>query len=77
MKTGLALRVSLLTATAMLAFAADSVLNRLAFAQGEMEAFTYAGVRLAAGAMILVLILTLRKSMPARRRIGGSIRGAS
>lgn len=61
------LKLCLMTALAMLAFAANSVLNRLALAQGEVDALTYTGARLASGALMLGLILAVR---------GGWCRGA-
>ncbi|MEH6772318.1 MAG: DMT family transporter [Cereibacter changlensis] len=69
-------RVALLTAVAMLAFAANSVLNRLALAQGEADAVSYTGVRLASGALVLGLLLALRGAAPRVGRIGGSLGGA-
>jgi drug/metabolite transporter (DMT)-like permease len=46
-----------LTALAMLAFAANSVLARLALAGGEAEALGYTGVRLVSGALVLALLI--------------------
>ena len=68
-------KLVLLTALAMLAFAANSVLARLAFATAGAEPMAYTGIRLASGALALVLILALR----GRRLspIGGSWRGAA
>lgn len=70
------LRISLLTAAAMLAFAANSVLARLALAGGGMDAAGYTGVRLASGALVLAAILLLRHRRPLRD-IGGSWAGAA
>lgn len=67
-----ALKIALLTAMAMVAFAANSVLNRLALAQGEADALTFTGVRLASGALMLAVILACRGAGPRRGRIGGS-----
>jgi drug/metabolite transporter (DMT)-like permease len=44
----------------MLAFAANSVLARLAFATGDAEPLAYTGIRLAAGAVTLALLLLWR-----------------
>ena len=68
-------KLILMTALAMLAFAANSVLARLAFATAGAEPMAYTGIRLASGALALVLILALR----GRRLspIGGSWRGAA
>lgn len=71
-----AVKIALLTTLAMVAFAANSVLNRVALAQGEADALTYTGVRLASGAVMLVLLLALRGSAPRWGRIGGSNGGA-
>ncbi len=70
------LKIALLTAMAMVAFAANSVLNRIALAQDEADALTFTGVRLASGALMLALILACRGAAPHRGRIGGSAGGA-
>jgi drug/metabolite transporter (DMT)-like permease len=71
----------MLTATAMAAFAANSVLNRIALAEGAAAPLTYTGIRLASGAVTLALILAwsgggLRRGLVASGRLGGSIGGA-
>lgn len=68
-------KLVLLTALAMLAFAANSVLARLAFATAGAEPMAYTGIRLASGAAALGLLLAVRGRplMP----IGGSWRGAA
>lgn len=67
------MKVALLTAIAMLAFAANSVLARLALASGDLSALGYTGVRLASGAMVLAVILYLRRPREgARIKISGS-----
>jgi drug/metabolite transporter (DMT)-like permease len=75
-----AVRLAALTALAMGAFAANSVLNRVALAGGAADALTYTGIRLASGAVMLGLILSWRGSAdrpgPRGARIGGSARGA-
>jgi len=70
-----ALKIALLITLAMLAFAANSVLNRVALAQGEVDALTYTGVRLASGAVMLALILAYRNRALRAPRIGGSFAG--
>jgi drug/metabolite transporter (DMT)-like permease len=70
------MRTVLLTALAMLAFAANSVLNRLALAEGQADALTYTGIRLASGAAMLALILIWRGAQPDWRRLPGSAAGA-
>ena len=72
-------RIALLTALAMVAFAANSVLNRIALAGGEADALGYTGIRLVSGALMLALILWLRRGgheTPGQGRIGGSWAGA-
>ncbi|MCC5988168.1 MAG: DMT family transporter [Pararhodobacter sp.] len=69
-------KIALLTALAMVAFAANSVLNRLALVDGQADALTYTGVRLASGAIMLALILAWRGGVFRRGRIGGSLGGA-
>ncbi len=51
----------ILTATAMLAFAANSVLCRLALGQGRIDAASFTAVRVVSGAIVLGLILLSRK----------------
>ncbi|WP_223877768.1 DMT family transporter [Histidinibacterium aquaticum] len=50
-----------LTALTMCAFAANSVLNRLAVADGSIGALEFAAVRVAAGALALGIIVLLRR----------------
>ncbi|MVT00487.1 DMT family transporter [Devosia marina] len=54
------MRIVLLTALAMIAFAANSVLARLALADGAMDALSYTGIRILAGAVILFLLVRWR-----------------
>src|SRR5690349_9339354 len=67
------MRLILLTTLAMLAFAANSVLARLAFANAGAEPMSYTGIRLATGALTLAVLLAARSSF----RIAGSWRGAA
>lgn len=69
-------RVAALTAGAMVAFAANSVLNRLALADGAADPVAYTGIRLASGALMLALILWYRGSGPRWGRFGGTALGA-
>ncbi|MDO8885130.1 MAG: DMT family transporter [Pseudotabrizicola sp.] len=48
------------TALAMLAFAANSVLNRMAVGAGAMDPLAFAAVRVVAGAVMLALLVGLR-----------------
>jgi drug/metabolite transporter (DMT)-like permease len=54
------MRLFLLTALTMLAFAANSVLNRMAVGAGQIGAVEFALIRLASGAAMLGLLLALR-----------------
>ncbi|WP_395543346.1 DMT family transporter [Neotabrizicola sp. sgz301269] len=54
------MRLFLLTALTMLAFAANSVLNRMAVAPGHIGAVEFAVIRLVSGAAMLGLVLALR-----------------
>lgn len=56
-----------LTALAMLAFAANSLLCRLALQQGAIDAASFGSVRLASGALALALILRWRDRAAAAR----------
>lgn len=70
------MRLILLTAIAMVAFAANSVLARLAFATSGAEPMSYTAIRLAAGAIVLFLLLSLRQRQLALA-VGGSWRAAA
>jgi drug/metabolite transporter (DMT)-like permease len=72
-------KVAMLATVAMVAFAANSVLARLALGGGDMSGIGYTGVRLIAGAITLAAIFYARaqKSDRPRMRIGGSWRGAA
>ncbi|AMY68214.1 DMT family transporter [Frigidibacter mobilis] len=54
------MRLILLVCLAMAAFAANSVLNRLALAEGGMGPASFAAVRLAAGAVMLAALVRAR-----------------
>ncbi|MCT8159646.1 DMT family transporter [Pseudoruegeria sp. SHC-113] len=54
------MRLALLTALTMVAFAANSILNRLALAGGHIDPASFAVVRLVAGAVMLAVLLGLR-----------------
>ncbi len=55
------MRLILLTAVAMCAFAANSVLNRMAVGQGLIDPLGFALVRLCSGAMVLLAVVILRR----------------
>lgn len=71
------MRIIVLTAIAMLAFAANSVLARLALADGAIDAASYTGIRLIAGALLLYLLLTWGPGTGGSRKMGGSWSGAA
>ncbi len=54
------IRTGLLTATAMIAFAANSLLCRMALGRELIDAASFASIRITAGAVTLVLILVIR-----------------
>ncbi|VTU13514.1 DMT family transporter [Variovorax sp. RA8] len=54
------LRVVALTVAAMLAFAANSLLCRMALQQGGIDAASFGSIRLVAGALTLALVVRLR-----------------
>jgi drug/metabolite transporter (DMT)-like permease len=58
------LRISLLTVFAMLAFASNSLLCRVALRDTAIDAASFTAIRLASGALILVLLLRLRGVRP-------------
>jgi len=55
------LQTTLLTALAMIAFASNSVLNRLALGQKTIDAVSYTTIRLISGAIMLFVIANLQK----------------
>ncbi|MDV4145910.1 DMT family transporter [Shimia sp. FJ5] len=55
------MKLLLLTALTMAAFAANSVLNRLALADGAMSAEAFGVLRLVSGAVMLLVLLALRR----------------
>ncbi|WP_018148144.1 DMT family transporter [Henriciella marina] len=59
------LRLFLITALAMTAFAANSVLARLAMATGEAGAWTFTLIRILSGALVLALIVSPGRAMKA------------
>lgn len=54
------MRLFLLTALALCAFAANSVLNRFAVGMGQIDAVSFAVIRLLAGAVMLAALVGLR-----------------
>lgn len=70
------MRLFLLTALTMLAFAGNSVLNRMAVAAGHIGAVEFALIRLVSGAAMLGLLLALRgRVWPGLARRGPGVLG--
>ena len=61
-------RTLLLTTVAMLAFAANSLLCRLALQQASIDPASFGSVRLVSGTLVLALIVRLRSGPPAAAR---------
>ena len=58
----LILQTTVLTAVAMLAFAANSLLCRLALQRAEIDPVSFAGIRLVSGAIMLAVIVRFRST---------------
>ena len=65
-------RIAGLTSLAMIAFAGNSILNRLALAQDLIDPVSYAGIRLLSGAVMLALLLRWRGTGWGMAAQGGS-----
>jgi len=64
-------QTTLLTTLTMIAFASNSLLNRLALGQKTIDAVSYTTIRLVSGAIMLFLIANLQKKSGSRA-LGGS-----
>lgn len=62
--------IVLYTSLAMVAFASNSLLNKLALGRESIDAVSYTAVRLIAGALTLWLISALQKN-----NVGSNVRG--
>ncbi|WP_421759296.1 DMT family transporter [Devosia sp.] len=71
------MKLTTLTTIAMLAFAANSVLARLAFVSASADPLTYTGVRLASGALVLLALVIARQDRGSRFQLAGSWAGAA
>ena len=69
-------RIAALTALAMLAFAANSILNRLALADTAIDAASFTLIRIAAGALVLWLLLRADKAGRKATPLSGDWPGA-
>lgn len=65
------MRVLLLSILTMIAFASNSILNRVGIANGDMDAMSFGIVRLIAGAVMLAVLVLLRSG---RITLGGDNR---
>lgn len=65
----------LLTSVALVSFAANSLLARLALADGAMDAAGFTGVRLASGALVLAVLLLFRWRATDHGTGGGKLPG--
>jgi len=68
-------RLFLLTSLTMVAFAANSLLNRAALVDGETGATAFAALRLISGALALALLVSTRSGLPSvwgRKRMIGA-----
>ena len=63
-------RTALLTLAALVAFASNSLLCRIALRDGSIDPATFSTVRLASGAAVLLGLVAMRED--GRRRLGGS-----
>ncbi|WP_311031607.1 DMT family transporter [Mesorhizobium koreense] len=72
------MKVVILVSVAMLAFAANSILARLALSESDIDPLAYTGIRLVAGAVVLAAIALFRAAPPKTMRsaIKGSWSGA-
>jgi len=69
------MRLFLLTALTMTAFASNSLLNRVAVADFAMDPMVFAVIRTAAGAVMLSALVLMRGTMPSfgAKRIAGAV----
>lgn len=63
-------RAAVLTSVAMLAFASNSLLCRLALQAGRIDAASFGTVRLVSGALMLALVARAGRGGPPSRRTG-------
>lgn len=70
------MRTVLLTALAMIAFASNSLLNRLALGQNTIDAISYTTMRLISGAVMLFILVNLQRKTETPRLRGSWISAA-
>jgi drug/metabolite transporter (DMT)-like permease len=71
------IRVSILTLMAMIAFAGNSILCRLALKQTNIDPLTFTSVRLITGAFVLGILVRLPRSAPSLAQTGTGNWGSS
>jgi drug/metabolite transporter (DMT)-like permease len=64
-------RTILLTVLTLIAFAANSLLCRMALADGSIDPTTFTSVRVASGALVLAVLMLARKRRPTGTWVGG------
>ena len=64
------MRVLILTSAAMIAFASNSLLCRAALKQTRIDAASFTSVRIFSGAIVLCLVMTLRRMIQAMQNVG-------
>ncbi|MEL6588177.1 MAG: DMT family transporter [Pseudomonadota bacterium] len=69
------MKTFVLTAVTMIAFAANSVLGRLGLVDGDTGPIAFAAIRIAAGALMLIILIGLRGQVQ-RRPVSARIKGA-
>lgn len=70
------MRLFLLTTLTMMAFAANSVLNRAALVTGDMTALQFSAIRTVSGALMLLILILWQSKNLARLRAGSFAGGA-
>ncbi|MEM1301102.1 MAG: EamA family transporter, partial [Pseudomonadota bacterium] len=69
------MKTFVLTTVTMIAFAANSVLGRLGLVEGDTGPIAFAAIRIAAGALMLIILIGLRGQVQ-RRPVSARIKGA-
>ena len=67
------MQLFLLTSLTMIAFAANSVLNRMALASGGIDAASFGALRVLAGVAMLGFLVAMRGNLRAATRRGGAV----
>jgi len=70
------MRIAVLTALAMVAFAANSVFTKIALVETQIDPITFTAIRLTTGALVLVAIVAVQQKSWTFAKMGGSPGGA-